>query len=347
MALEFRKAQKKKSRLRLGISGPAGAGKTMSALLIAYGICMDWDKICIIDSENESGDVYENYRRNGIDIGIYNVISLKAPYTAEKYIEAIHLAEKNGMEVIIIDSLTHCWAGKGGLLEQKGLIEDKTKNGWAAWRSITPMHNALVETMLSTSCHMIATLRAKMEYVQEYNEEKKKQEVRKLGMGSIARDGMEYEFLTFFDIDTNHYATSTKDRTGMFDGKIFKPSIDTGREFWEWLESGTEEIRKIQCADCQTVISGTDKMTLPDLIQYGTANHGRPMCSGCLKEMAGKIKIIKTNLTQLEKAGLSNDDAYREELAVMYGVDSCKKLSLEWAGEYIIHQQSLLRQAAK
>lgn len=238
MAL-MRKAQRKKAKLRLGLSGPAGGGKTMSALLMAYGITGDWEKICIICSENGSGELYVNYNQNGLEIGEYFIIPLTAPYTPDKYMNAIKECEANGIDCVIVDSLTHAWAGEGGLLDKKGQIEKQTGNGWTAWRDITPAHNRLVESILSSKCHIIATLRAKMDYVQEKNEQGKTV-IKKVGMNPIQREGMEYEFTVFMDINQDHTASTTKDRTSLFDGKVWTPGIDTGRRLLEWLETGID-----------------------------------------------------------------------------------------------------------
>lgn len=239
----MRKAQRRKAKLRLGLSGPAGSGKTMGALLVGYGITGDWDKICLIDTENYSGDLYANYNRGGIQIGEYNIISLAAPYSPDKYVAAIKECEQAGIEVVIIDSLTHAWSGEGGLLDKKGQIEKSKKpgvNSWTAWRDITPMHNRLVETILTSRCHVVCTLRAKMEHVQEKDPASGKNIVRKIGMNPIQRDGMEYEFTTFVDIDQDHQCTSSKDRTSIVDGKSFTLTVDMGRQFLQWLESGID-----------------------------------------------------------------------------------------------------------
>src|SRR5665254_7085 len=118
-----RTAQRSKAKLRLGISGPAGSGKSMSSLLMAYGITGDWSKITVIDTENNSADLYADYSHNGIEIGVFNVCPISTPYTPEKYMASIKECEASGDSVIIIDSLTHAWAGEGGLLDKKGQIE--------------------------------------------------------------------------------------------------------------------------------------------------------------------------------------------------------------------------------
>jgi nucleoside-triphosphatase THEP1 len=237
--MAFRKAERRKAKLRLGLAGGPGSGKTASALLIAYGITGDWAKIGIADTENHSGELYVNAKIGGVQIGEYQWLGIEKPYTPQKYIDAIKEAEMTGLECIILDSLTHAWAGEGGLLDQQGAIADKSGNSWTAWRKVTPLHNQLVETMLGSKIHVIATIRAKMDYAQV--EENGRKQVKKLGMAPIQREGMEYEFTSFFDLSQDHTASSTKDRTSLFDGQFFKPSVDTGKALLDWLETGVDE----------------------------------------------------------------------------------------------------------
>lgn len=226
--VEIRKAVRKKAKLRLGIAAPSGAGKTYSSLLLAFGL---GKKIGLIDTEQGSGDLYA-------DLGDYDVIQIEAPYSVDKYLQAIKAFEQAGYDVIIIDSLSHAWAGDGGLLDKQGKIAENGKNSsYTAWRTVTPEHNALVNAMLASPCHVIATMRSKQEYVLQADSNGK-QVPKKVGMAPIQRDGMEYEFTVMFDIDMNHNATSTKDRTRLFDGKIFKITPETGEHLLAWLNDG-------------------------------------------------------------------------------------------------------------
>jgi hypothetical protein len=126
-------------------------------------------------------------------------------------------------------------------LDKQGKIADSGQgNSYTAWRKITPEHNALVEAMLQSPAHVIATMRAKQDYVQEKDEKTGKTTVRKIGLAPVQRDGMEYEMTVVMDIDANHVANASKDRTGLFDGRYFTPTRDTGRELLEWLESGAD-----------------------------------------------------------------------------------------------------------
>ena len=247
MALEFRKAKREQVRIKVSIAGPAGAGKTMSSLLMAYGLTRAefpnlseeqiWDKICLIDTESGSGSLYVGKQVGTTTIGAYNTIDLTPPFEPSVFVDAIHMAEEHGMNVIIIDSLSHAWAGSGGALDMQGKIAERSGNSWTAWRSVTPQHNKLVDAMLQSPAHIIANMRAKMEYQQTTNSEGKKQ-IKAMGMGVVMREGIEYEFTCSFMLDYDHVANATKDRTTLFDGKYFVIDANTGKQMYAWLSSG-------------------------------------------------------------------------------------------------------------
>jgi hypothetical protein len=231
MSLEIRKAQRAKAKLRVGLSGPSGSGKTYSALLIARGLSTSWEKILLIDTENGSGELYS-------DLGDYNVITLQAPYSPERYIEAIKAGEDAGMDAIIIDSVTHEWDGKGGCLEINDMIA-KTKfkgNTWSAWSETTPRHQRFIEAIVSSKCHVITAARSKTETVQEGGK------VKKIGMKDIQREGFEYELTVAFNIDRDsHMAIASKDRTKLFiDEDPFKLSTKIGEELLAWNDGGVD-----------------------------------------------------------------------------------------------------------
>ena len=235
--MAFRKAQRKQAKLRLAITGPAGSGKTYSSLLLAFGL---GGKIAMIDTENGSGDLYAQ-------LGDYDICSLNAPYAPQRYLQLIHEAEQAHYDIIIIDSLSHAWSGQGGLLDmQSKLTETKYRgNSYNAWRDITPLQNMLVDALIASPCHIIATMRSKTEYVQNKTDNGRT-EIRKVGLAPVQREGIDYEFGTVFDLSPEHLAVVSKDRTGLFGDDIFTVSKDTGKKLRQWLDSGvkvTEEVR--------------------------------------------------------------------------------------------------------
>ena len=292
----FRKAQRKQAKLKIGISAPSGAGKTYSALLMAYGMCGDWSKIAVIDTENGSAELYS-------DLGGYSVCPITPPFTPKKYIAAINEAVEAGFKVLIIDSLSHAWSGAGGLLEMKDKATKASNSGnsFTAWRDVTPEHNKLVDTILQSDIDVIVTLRAKSDYV--ITDDNGKKSIKKVGPAPIFRDGLEYEMTVFFDMSQDHIATASKDRTRLFDGQNFTPTFDTGKQLVEWRNGGAgatikenvepqeepndEDIfppESYKCAVCGKVIS--QKLFEQSLKKYGT-----PLCSA---ECRDKVFVAGT-----------------------------------------------------
>lgn len=219
--LTFRKAEKKQSKLRLALIAPSGFGKTYSALRVATGL---GGKIAVLDTENGSADLYA-------DKFEYDVLTMSAPYKPEKYVMAIKAAEEAGYTTLIIDSLSHAWVGEGGSLDKHGTLADKGGNSWAAWRKVTPDHNRLVEAILQSKLHIIASMRAKTEWI--VGDDKKPV---KVGLSPVQRDGVEYEFTVVLDLDDKHNGHCSKDRTGLFDGQITFMDEKIGERLSQWLE---------------------------------------------------------------------------------------------------------------
>lgn len=230
--MQLQRATRKKSRLRLNLSGAAGSGKTYSALLMAKGLIGSWDKIAVIDTENGSASLYSH-------LGEFQTIDLQPPFSPERYIEAIDTCVKAGIECIIIDSSTHEWNGAGGCIEiNEKLAQTKFKgNTWSAWSQTTPRHDAFVNKVLQCPVHVITCTRSKMETVM--TDDKK---VKKLGMKDIQREGWEYELTVSLNIDRDtHTATASKDRTNIFEGRDpFVITEATGKEILEWCEKGID-----------------------------------------------------------------------------------------------------------
>lgn len=231
MALEIKKAVRSIAKLRLGLTGPSGSGKTYGALLIAKGIASRLKdgkgRIALIDSERGSASLYS-------DIVDFDTIILDQPYSPERYIEAMEMVEKAGYDICVVDSTTHEWNGSGGCLEINEVLANARYKGntWSAWNETTPRHRAFLDKINQTSLHLIATMRSKMETVQEGGK------VKKLGMKSEQRDGTEYEFTTILELSHDgHYAVPGKDRTNLFK-EPFVITESTGRVLVQWLNAG-------------------------------------------------------------------------------------------------------------
>lgn len=227
----FQKAERKRARLKLLLTGPSGSGKTLSALMIAKGI---GGRVAVIDTENDSASLYAGDPR----VPAFDVVNLKPPYTTDNYLNAMAAATKGGYDVLIVDSGTHQWAGEGGILNRKEQLDARGGDSFRNWGKLSPEQERFKSAILHAPMHLIMTLRSKQDYAMVAGEAGRKASIQKLGMAPIQREGMEYEFTLSLDMGMSHDATASKDRTGLFDGRIFKPTSATGEELLAWLTSG-------------------------------------------------------------------------------------------------------------
>jgi nucleoside-triphosphatase THEP1 len=225
----FKKATKSAAKLRLGLVGPAGSGKTMTALRVAHGL---GGRIAVIDTERGSASLYSGER--GLD---FDVLELDS-YEAEHFIGAIRQAEKAGYDVLIIDSLSHAWAGRGGILEFVDQAAKRSGGGsFSGWRDATPRHNQLVDAILGAKLHVICTLRSKVEHVIE--QVNGRTQVRKVGLQPVQRDGLEYEFTVVGDVTQDHELIITKTRAAWLKDKIIREAgEELGQQLAAWLSDG-------------------------------------------------------------------------------------------------------------
>lgn len=226
--MEIRKSERRKAKMKLALQGSSGSGKTYSSLLIAKGLAgNDFTKVAVIDTENGSADLYAH-------LGDYNVISLKPPYSPERYIEAINLCENAGIEVVIIDSISHCW---DYLLD---VHSNMVGNSFTNWGKITPRQNAFVNKILQSDTHILATMRVKQDYV--LNQKNGKTIPEKVGLKAVQRNDVDYEFTIVFDIDIAHNTKASKDRTGLFiDKPEFIINTATGKKLLAWCNEGSKD----------------------------------------------------------------------------------------------------------
>jgi hypothetical protein len=254
--MKLQTAQRKRARMRIGLQGPSGTGKTYSALLVAYGLCPNWEKIAVIDTEHHSSELYSH-------LGSFNVLPIEAPFTVERCIQAVACCENAGMEVIIIDSLSHFWEGSGGILEQHAGMAG---NSFTNWSKLSPVQNALVEKMLQSPAHVIVSVRSKQDYV--LVDRNGKQVPQKVGLKAIQREGLEYELTLHFELDIKQNAACSKDRTGLFNGKTdFKLTTAIGKSLADWCNQG-----EVINPKTKLITAISESTTVADLIDLYNAN---------------------------------------------------------------------------
>lgn len=239
--MQLRKSERKQAKIKMALQGSSGSGKSLSSLLLAKGLTNDnLAKVAVVDTENGSADLYAH-------LGNYNVLPLQPPYTPEKFIEAMEVCEKAGMECIILDSISHVW---DELLDYHSKLPG---NSFTNWNKVTPRQKAFIDKILQCNAHVIATMRTKQDYVLQQKDGKYVPE--KVGLKAVQRDDVSYEFTIVFDIDIKHFAIASKDRTNLFSGKPeFMINTSTGKRILEWCTSPTkEEDVKQKIEECLSV----------------------------------------------------------------------------------------------
>ncbi len=226
--MAFKVATRKKAKLRAAIDGGAGAGKTYTALKIACRLAGPSGKVALLDTERGSASKYSGGKPFHFDT------DEPKTFSPRDYIASIKEAAEAGYDVLIIDSLSHAWSGPGGALEIVDSHKDKFGGGW---RAVTPMHNALVDAILTAPMHVIVTMRSKMEYVID----EKTKKISKIGLKPVQREGMEFEFDVVLDMNDLHVGTVSKSRCSeIADRSYSEPGIEIADALKAWLDDGED-----------------------------------------------------------------------------------------------------------
>lgn len=156
--IEIREAKREGARLVIGLQGISGSGKTFTALQLAYGLANhDGKKVGFIDTENRRGSLYADcllHPETG-EVDRFLIGDLAPPFSPQRYIEAIQAFENAGVDVLVIDSVSHEWAGQGGCYD----IAKNTSKRIDDWLTAKNEHKRFMSAMLQSSMHIIACIR--------------------------------------------------------------------------------------------------------------------------------------------------------------------------------------------
>ena len=311
MGFNFTKAKRERTKLKVCLTGSSGAGKTLSALYLAYGMTGDWSKIAVIDSERGRALMYAN--RSDLGTGEFLHCDLEPPYTVDRYVEAMREAEKVVGEdgVVIIDSGSHAWKGTGGVLDAKEQIaQQRGKTDFSAWNDAGKIQNRFIDTIMDLNCDTIVTLRSKISYTQEVDPETGKTRVRKLGLEPEQKNDFEYEMTLVMNIDKDtHCAELTKDNTFLdAEGFYGRVTPEIGKKLRAWMSEGVEPIM-YTCECCgkkirsYTFEDGTT-MSPEEIVEKSKETYGKAMCMDCVFEASEQsdAEEIDSNSADVDSA---------------------------------------------
>jgi hypothetical protein len=298
----FQRATKAQAKLRLALCGTAGTGKTFSALAIGTEL-VPGGRVALIDTERGSASLYA-------DRFAFDALNLET-HSPDVYVDAIHAAEAEGYDVVIIDSLSHAWAGRDGALEQvdKAAKRSSSGNTFTAWRDITPKHNRLIDAIIASRCHVIATMRAKTEWVLEDDPKTGKKTPKRVGMEPIMRQGVEFEFGVVGDVNLDHQLVVTKTRCSeLTDAVIDKPGAQLARVLREWLSAGVAEVPKApptalpEASPADAFLAGLRAATDQASLDKAAAAPGKPAKGTPEHKQAMEIYLARKAEIAKEKA---------------------------------------------
>lgn len=269
----FVKATKRQAKGRIALFGTSGSGKTYTSLIIARELA-NGGRVAVIDTESGSASKYaDEFDFDTCDL---------PDFSPQSYIDAIAEAARNGYAVVVVDSLSHAWMGRGGVLEivDKATARSRSNNTFSAgWKEGTPEHNRLIEALVGCRTHLVVTMRSKTEYVVEDNGNGKKMP-RKVGLAPVQRDGMEYEFDIVGDMDAeSNKLVVSKSRCKKLSGGVFvRPDAEFGQIIRDWLIDGTPP-------EPVTVASADQVAELRDLLET------TPLPEGLIDRWLDKARV--------------------------------------------------------
>lgn len=162
--INIRKAKREGARIVLALAGISGGGKTFTALQIAYGLTGgDASKIGLLDTENRRGSLYADTIKNKDgQVQEFWIGDLDAPFSPQRYIDAIKQWQDMGIEVLVIDSVSHEYEGTGGI-EEIATIDPTTggERKVKAWNKAKLEHKRFMNALLQSDMHVIVCVRAR------------------------------------------------------------------------------------------------------------------------------------------------------------------------------------------
>lgn len=296
-AIQFKKAVKFESKGRVALVGPAGSGKSFTALVIARMLVGPEGKIAAVDTEHGSLSKYAHTKACG-GPGVcedpshfdFDVVELSS-FSPENFMAALKAAESAGYDAFLADSLSHFWMGKDGALEFVDMASKKNRDQMGGWKDFRPHERAMVDAMIASPMHVVCTMRTKTDY-QEIVVDGKKKRV-KIGLAPVQRDGLEYEFDLVGYMDDENTLIVDKTRCSALAGKaLTKPSMKDLEVFRLWL-------------------AGDQRPADPAPVQPPSTPPGRPVAVESPKPWSYNLNILNCQPLSAQKmVARSNNQEY-------------------------------------
>lgn len=228
MALQKSTKSRSDLKVTMALTGPPGSGKTYSALSILTQLAK---KVAIVDTEADKALWYD-------DVFEFDHFVIEPPYHPDKFRECISDAHEAGYDGLVVDSFSHAWNKKGGMLDvvEEGVIKSKTRNQFAGWKDAKPHEYALIDMLVAAPLHLIITMRTDNDYAIDVNDKTGKKTYKKVGLKPVQRAGIEYELDHVGEMDAGTVIFS-KSRCSSLSERVFKhPGKEVADILKDWIE---------------------------------------------------------------------------------------------------------------
>lgn len=306
--MTFSPAKRKASFARLALVGASGSGKTFSAIRVARGLVGPEGRIAVVDTENGSAVLYEGLGKTELQPTGFDVMELGPPWNVPRFEAAIKLAVDERYDAVILDQVSWLWEGDGGLLEtvDKLASSSTSKDGWGAWKKVTPLYWDFVRAILLAPIHIIVCMRSKVAWEVQLTEKGKHKPV-KIGTKPIQREGFDYEMTVVWSLNAENGAQKDKDRTNLFGKRLPLPlTEEDGAMLGAWLKSGDAPTIDADAADLLPAGSPEVKkkakpVEKPDAPKDGCLNRDQRM------EIMAAVKARPDDMGAEEVLALASD----------------------------------------
>jgi hypothetical protein len=212
-------------------------------LLLARGFVGPTGRIAMIETEAGRGEAYSDPReypelRGPDDDRNYDVISLRDNFAPSRYNDAIKVAERAGVQALIVDSGSHEWEAEGGVLDMAASNQAAGKKGQLVWQKPKIDHQKFFMLRLMQTPIPLVILCMRAKYPMEPDPNKKGDWRRSTKLEPKQSEDVLFEMMVhgWFE-PTTHLFHPTK-LTGRGLPEIFPDNqlitLETGKRFGDW-----------------------------------------------------------------------------------------------------------------
>lgn len=295
--MPFSKATPKQGKARIALIGGPGDGKTWTSLVFATALAGPNGTKAFVDTEHGSASKYAS-AEPGDGMFDFDVVE-PDDFKLKELLDTIAEARKGNYDVLVIDSYSHYWSGKGGAL-------DVVSGNFNKWKDVTPTERRLIDAIVAFPGHVIVCMRAKSDYV-DVTGANGKVKKEKVGYKADQRADIEFEFdvVAYMRRDGENVVMSIeKTRCPAFHGEVFiNPTGRTLEPYVEWLNRGAPDDSAMWS---ERIDNATDQDALmviyQDMVAKGVQSRWKTLLTTKKEQLEARDRQLQARQAELVKS---------------------------------------------